>query len=219
MNQKGFAILIMALVAALCLSACKSGNSSSSTTKAGASSNSSVSGEASTEKQKEGEQKTTEKGEKATEQSGSSSSGSNQKQSTTAKSGSDTAKKGETTKKSGGNTDGWKKTDNGTVIKGDVRADVVKYGKATLDEGEQLIQQLAEGGLKGAKKIESKKSDTNVVYRYSGQRIGSDKTEYIQFEYIVQKGTGYLVTVIAENLSGLDTDISYILNNLASLAK
>ena len=58
-----------------------------------------------------------------------------------------------------------------------------------------------------------------MVYDYSGQRIGTDKAEFIRFEFTVQKGTGYLVTVIAEKQADLDTDISYIMSNLAKLAK
>ena len=58
-----------------------------------------------------------------------------------------------------------------------------------------------------------------MVYDYSGQHIGSEKTEFIRFIYTVETGTGYLITVIAEKQADLDTDISYIRSNLAKLAK
>ena len=125
----------------------------------------------------------------------------------------------DTTTASESKTDGWKQKEAGTVVKGDVRVNVAKYGSATLDEGKELIEQLAAGGLKNAKKLADKQTKSTVVYDYSGTRIGADKAEFVRFAFTVQKGTGYLITVIADKQADLDTDISYIMSNLAKLAK
>lgn len=116
-------------------------------------------------------------------------------------------------------TDGWEPQKDGSYEKGDVSADVVRYGKTTLEEGEELIEQLAKGGLQKAKKLSADKSENSVVYKYSGTRLGQEEAEFIKFEFIIEKGTGYLVTVIAANEADMDADIAYLTDNLAKVAK
>ena len=218
MQKKVLALLLAALIAALCLSACKK-----SEDKVNGESDVSVSGQEAGEVGENGADGG--EGKSAAEKEGSADKGDGK--TSAADAGQTTAKadagakdaKGGSSSKGGSDTSGWKKKDNGSYVKGDVRVDVVKYGSASLDEGKELIEQLAEGGLKGAKKLSNKGTDSSVIYRYSGQRIGSDKTEFIQFEYTVQKGTGYLITVVAAKQADLDADISYITDNLAKLAK
>ena len=225
MRKKILAVLLIALIAVFALTACKSGESGTAggdgktTAAAEAADNTEKGGGKTDAKESEsGEKQTTAKGGNSEKESADSQNGSGKSGETTAAGGSGKSQKS-TTKASESKTDGWKQKEAGTVVKGDVSVNVVKYGSATVDEGEELIQQLAKGGLKNAKKLASNKTKSTVVYDYSGQRIGSDKTEFIRFEFTVQKGTGYLVTVIAEKQAGLDTDISYIMSNLAKLAK
>ena len=224
MRKKILAVLLIALIAAFALTACKSGENGTAgggkiTAAADASdSTEKGSGKTDAKESESGEKQTTAKGGSTEKESADSQNGSGKSGETTAAGGSGKSQKS-TTKASESKTDGWKQKEAGTVVKGDVSVNVVKYGSATLDEGEELIQQLAKGGLRNAKKLASNKTKSTVVYDYSGQRIGTDKAEFIRFEFTVQKGTGYLVTVIAEKQADLDTDISYIMSNLAKLAK
>ena len=103
-------------------------------------------------------------------------------------------------------TDGWESQKDGSY-------------ETTLEEGEELIEQLAKGGLQKAKKLSADKSENSVVYKYSGTRLGQEKAEFIKFEFIIEKGTGYLVTVIAANEADMDADIAYLTDNLAKVAK
>ncbi|MBR2591064.1 MAG: hypothetical protein IKE65_09110 [Clostridia bacterium] len=220
MQKKIIALLLALVMAVICLSACKktsddkvSGEAEISVSgqdAAAVGENGAEGGDAKSADKKEGE--AAKGGESATDAEGKKSA---------AKDSADAKKdaKDTDTSKGGSDSSGWKKKKNGSYVKGDVRVDVVKYGSASLDEGEELIQQLAEGGLKGAKKLSNKRTDTSVIYEYSGQRIGSKETEFIRFEFTEQKGTGYLITVIAAKQADLNSDISYITDNLAKLAK
>ena len=219
MSKKVLAIVLAAVVAACMFSACKSAKGGESGKDTGTSSASAVSGEASTAEGGASDT-TAKKGEAASGKEAQGKDAENSGESASAKeSGASDSGKQTTTAKGTSKTDGWKKKENGSVVKGDVRANVAKYGKSDLAEGEELIKQLVEAGLKDAEKLGSKKTDNTIIYTFSGKRIGSDTTEYVKFEYIVQKGRGYLVTVIAANEADMNTDISYILNNLAALAK
>lgn len=113
----------------------------------------------------------------------------------------------------------WTSQKDGTVIKGSVTADVVGYGKSTTEDGVELIEQLIKSGLKNAKIISSEKSDSEVHYVVSGQKIGEKQTKFIDFRFVIEKSKGYLITLTAENQADLDTDISYITSNLSDLAK
>ncbi|MBR0415098.1 MAG: hypothetical protein IJI67_08515 [Clostridia bacterium] len=231
MSKKVLAVLLMAVVALFALSACKSGNK---TTTAKADSKTTASADSgNTEQKKKEEAADKEASDKSgTTKSGNSDAKTDSKSKETAgdNSGSKeeaTTKKGEKTtakqekeaavKKE--DTDGWQRTKDGSVVKGDVTADVVNYGKTTVDEGEQLIKELVKAGLSKSKKLSSEKSGSVVTYKYSGKRMGNDDVEYIKFQFIVENGRGYLVTVIAQNESDMDTDISYLTKNLAKLAK
>lgn len=137
-------------------------------------------------------------------------------------SGSETSQAGDAGENGSGSSssgESWQKQDDGSFHNGDVVADAVKYGKTDLEEGCELIEQLAKSGLKESKKISSETTSTTAVYVYSGTRISSDTTEFIKFEFIVQDGVGYLVTVLAPSEADLDCDISFITDNLAKVAK
>ena len=201
MNQRVLALLLVACIALFALSACKKGGSA-------AGENGTTASQSTEAASKKGSETTTQAGEEAGENNGSSNSAEAGEASTSA-----------TTEKSGKNTDGWQQQEGGNIIKGDVKVNVVKYGGTTLADGEQLIQELIEGGLDNAKILATQKSDNSVIYKASGTRIGSKTAEYVKFQFVLEKGTGYLVTVMAESEKGLDSDISYILSNLAALAQ
>ncbi|MBE6818996.1 MAG: hypothetical protein E7517_07575 [Ruminococcaceae bacterium] len=234
MSKKVLAVLLMAVVALFALSACKAGNK---TTTQKAQSDTSASADAGNTEKK---QKESAADKEATEKSGTAKSGNSDSKADSgsdskAAAGDNSGSKGETATKKGEKTtaktaeksaakkdsatDGWQRTKDGSVVKGEVTADVVNYGKTTVDEGEQLIKELVKAGLSKTKKLSSEKSDRVVTYKYSGKRIGNDDVEYIKFQFIVENGRGYLVTVIAQNQSDMDTDISYLTKNLAKLAK
>lgn len=223
MRKKILAVLLIALIAVLALTACKAdqaGTAGENGKTTAAQDAAQKGSETATDKNGKAADTTAKAGEKSAADAGSDASDSSAKSgSTTAASGSADKSEKATTKASESKTDGWKQKEAGTVVKGDVRVNVAKYGSATLDEGKELIEQLAAGGLKNAKKLASNQTKTAIVYDYSGTRIGADKAEFVRFTFTVQKGTGYLITVIAEKQADLDTDISYIMSNLAKLAK
>ncbi|MBQ6380075.1 MAG: hypothetical protein IJJ41_00545 [Clostridia bacterium] len=232
MMKKVLPVLFIAILVLFAFTACKSTEekSSSAQAKSGVSQNS----EEDAAKAKEGEKAggktsaadkknnnaadSSEAGKDAGESKQTTAAGGKEgsgKQTTTAKG--DSAQQKTTAAKD--NTDGWKKQKDGSYVKGKVSADVVRYGSADVDEGEELIKQLAKGGLEGEKKLSSEKGDSTVTYCYSGKRAGHDNTEFIKFEFIVEKGTGYLVTVIAEKEADMGTDIGYLTSHLAAVAK
>ena len=233
MSKKVLAVLLIAVVALFALSACKSGNK---TTTAKADSKTTASADSGNTEQKIKEEAADKE---ATDKSGTTKSGSSEakndsgskekaaagdnsgskEEAATKKGEKTTAKKESKAAAKKADTDGWQSTKDGSVVKGEVTADVVNYGKTTVDEGEQLIKELVKAGLSKTKKLSSEKSGSVVTYKYSGKRMGNDDVEYIKFQFIVENGRGYLVTVIAQNESDMDTDISYLTKNLAKLAK
>lgn len=196
MTKKVIAIVLVALIALLSLSACKGdaqkGNPSSA---ASASEQSTGAGE------KNG---TTAKSDAEQSESDSKKSDASGKESTTSKQ----SKK----------TDGWEQQENGDIIKGDVSVNVVRYNDSSLKAGQALIDQLVEAGMKDAKVLSSEKTEKSIITKVSGMRIGSSEKEFVKFQFVSEGKEAYLVTVIAKSEKDLDTDISYVLSNLDTLA-
>ena len=197
MTKKVIAIVLVALIALLSLSACKGdaqkGNPSSA---ASASEQSTGAGE------KNG---TTAKNDAEQSESDSKKSDASGKESTTSKQ----SKK----------TDGWEQQENGDIIKGDVKVNVVRYAGSSFKDGQELIDQLIEGGLKNSTVLSTEKTDKSLITKVSGTRIGSGNKEFVKFQFVLEGKKAYLVTVIAPSEKDLDADISYVLSNLVDLAE
>ena len=145
------------------------------------------------------------------------------KQETTEKTKSSTEKKAEksksktTTKQTSQSVT--KKNDDGTFTINGLKADVVKYSNSSIDDGEHLIKNLIDGGLKNAKIIDSKKADKTIIYIVSGVTSKSDKVYFYKLEYIQDGSDGYLITYRADSQQALNADVSYVTENYKKIAR
>ena len=144
------------------------------------------------------------------------------KQETTEKTKSSTEKKSQkseskTTKQSSQSVT--KKNDDGTFTISGLKADVVKYSNSSIDDGEHLIKNLIDGGLKNAKIIDSKKADKTIIYIVSGVTSKSDKVYFYKLEYIQDGSDGYLITYRAPSQQALNADVSYVTENYKKIAR
>ena len=185
MSKRVLAVLLIALISLFSFTACKSDNKKSGNT------NSSQSASADAENNAESDND--ESGEAGGKKSGSSSGS-----------------------KKGVKNDGWEQQEEtGTLVKGDIKVNVVEYSSADLKDGEKLLDELIEGGMDEIKEVLSKqKTEDSIIYRVHGKRINVEEPEYVKILFVSQENIGYVVTVLADTESDMDTDISYILSNL-----
>ena len=211
MKTRVLALLLAGLLAVFSFTACKSAKPGENAKENGTT----ASAEGGTTGTQSG--KTTEGGDKqaASDNAQGGDSG-NTKSGTTTAAGGENAQASE--QASDSKTGGWKQQGGGKLTKGDVRVNVAKYDSTAIADGEELIQQLIKGGMKGAKVLSSEKTEKTVIYKVSGKRLGGTDAEFVKFQFVPKSGTGYLVTVFAGTQNDLDTDISYVLSNLKELA-
>lgn len=201
MSKRILAVLLIALISLFSFTACKTESKKGNNAKA---SNSAFSEENGGNSSSKSGKDSEENGNGASKDSGGSSD---------SQSSSDSAE-------GSSKNDGWKQQEPGTVVKGDVKVNVVKYQSAKLSDGQQLIEELIKGGMNEIEEVISKqKSDNSVVYRVHGIRKSEKEPEFIKLQFVSKENTGYIVTVLAKTQSDMDTDISYILDNLKDLAQ
>lgn len=128
-------------------------------------------------------------------------------------------KKSENTTKKQSSQSVTKKNSDGTFTINGIKADVVKYSGSSIDDGEHLVKNLIEGGLKNAKVIDSKKTDNNIIYIVSGATSKSDKVYFYKLEYIQNGSDGYLITYRADSQQALNADVSYVTENYKKIAR